>query len=586
MSKLDRTSTTKDIDALLREHGIRGGERTRWRTFLKAYLAHISGRHALSADLFAKLIKSSQQSWFISMVYQWIAVNHIIAGNASLAEEFVRKALQTGTEIRQLYPTMVQIYYIQESFEKIRALRERFANQTRPESRPFAEIMAQIILGNTKEAKHTLEQMRDFLQRQNSLFALANVLLMLGLAERTEGNISKAGQLFLEAGDILLSRNSYYAIFAFNKYEDMHIHGLVPRLQSSLRLKARRLCKNGPLSAKAGLMEQQALQDWREHGDDKALTRMIQAAQTMRAAGESLEAYWGYLRTAFMAYTNRRGIMLQTLDYILPRMSLYPFVEHDPVYGEFARTVLKAMATFEIPSSPGVVVKLFDRMEIQGMKKPESWRSKKALSLFKYLLLNRGVGLAKDYLAYLVWPKHDPKKAAKRLTQEISIIRKEMGEFSHLLSYRGGIYTLHENPDFYCDVNEFQSLIREAESLSQNPEAQLEKLRSGLLLYRGQLLPEDRYDRFIEEHRSHLHKVFQNALMKTVEILLEQDRAREAREVAQRFYLMFPKDEVVVRVFINVLTLRGEENEAQRVFDDFKKRLWREHRLRPSFKME
>ncbi|MEO0147025.1 MAG: bacterial transcriptional activator domain-containing protein, partial [candidate division WOR-3 bacterium] len=138
----------------------------------------------------------------------------------------------------------------------------------------------------------------------------------------------------------------------------------------------------------------------------------------------------------------------------------------------------------------------------------------------------------------------------------------------------------------WVDVHEFQNLLREAESLEENPVLQMEKYIAALKLYGGKLLPEDRYDRYIDEHRDYFHKRFQKALEKTVSLLIGMGKGADALDLCARFHMKFPDDNSIVRTYINALVNLKQIQEARKIYDEFRKRLWREHRLKPSFDLK
>ncbi len=343
------------------------------------------------------------------------------------------------------------------------------------------------------------------------------------------------------------------------------------------------LAREGGPAEKAAIVEHEGLKLW-EAGDLAGAGRLTLAAgETMTLSAQPSEAFFAHVRAAYLGYLARTDTFIKSLDYIRPRINLYPVIEQDPFYGQFTREVLRPLADFGSTAHTSLKVSMFGDPELGDLRSPSTWNSRKALLLFKYLLLNYGRFIASDYLVYLLWPRENGEKLHTRLRSLVYMIRNRLGPLKNNLVWSKGSYAIKEDSRLWIDVHEFQNLLREAEALYQNPSLQLEKYLKALELYKGKLLPEDRYDRFVEEHRSYLHNKFQKALERAVSILLNFGQTEEALELTERFYLMFPTDDPVARVHVGLLEKLGRSADARKAFAEFRKKLWVEHRLKPSF---
>jgi DNA-binding SARP family transcriptional activator len=164
-----------------------------------------------------------------------------------------------------------------------------------------------------------------------------------------------------------------------------------------------------------------------------------------------------------------------------------------------------------------LTVRLFGTLELARAGCPlASFPTRKAKSLFCYLVLNRGRAIPRDSLTGLLWGEHPDGVARKNLRTDVWRVRR-------LLETDGipaGTYILADtgrigfNPEAACwvDVEEFEDRVsacrdRPAESLAP-PEA--EALRRAVTLYRGDVL-EELYDDWSDQERTRLRSLLLTA---------------------------------------------------------------------------
>lgn len=92
------------------------------------------------------------------------------------------------------------------------------------------------------------------------------------------------------------------------------------------------------------------------------------------------------------------------------------------------------------------------------------WKSKKALTVFKYLALNRDGGFIPDVLMELMWPEVPPDSAAKSLNAALTSLRKTLepeasrGESSYLVS-KGDSLLLELGAGGWTDLELFREKL-------------------------------------------------------------------------------------------------------------------------------
>ena len=161
-----------------------------------------------------------------------------------------------------------------------------------------------------------------------------------------------------------------------------------------------------------------------------------------------------------------------------------------------------SVVTLEIPEraapepATGVCVTLLGGFtaEVDGERVPErAWRLKKARELVKLLALAPGHRLHREQVMDVLWRDREPVAAANNLHQAVYVVRRALG--AHAIVVREELLQLSAEVD--VDLLE----IAAAEARSAGTHAAYE---AALSLYRGELLPENRYDDWAEERREEL----------------------------------------------------------------------------------
>ncbi len=122
-----------------------------------------------------------------------------------------------------------------------------------------------------------------------------------------------------------------------------------------------------------------------------------------------------------------------------------------------------------------------------------AWRLRKARELVKLLALAPGHRLHREQVMDVLWRDRAPAAAANNLHQAVHVARRALG--TNAIDVREGLLTLTAE----IDVDQLEQLAAEARRRS-TPAA----YRAALSLYRGELLPENRYEDWVEDRRDEL----------------------------------------------------------------------------------
>jgi predicted ATPase len=144
----------------------------------------------------------------------------------------------------------------------------------------------------------------------------------------------------------------------------------------------------------------------------------------------------------------------------------------------------------------GVSITLLDGFDaaVDGKAVPDTaWRLRKARELVKLLALARGHRLHREQAMDVLWQDRPPASAANNLHQAVHAARQALG--TDVIEVRDEQLRLHAA----VDVDEFERAAADARRLG-TPAA----YRVAVSLYRGELLPENRYDDWVEDRRDSL----------------------------------------------------------------------------------
>ncbi len=133
---------------------------------------------------------------------------------------------------------------------------------------------------------------------------------------------------------------------------------------------------------------------------------------------------------------------------------------------------------------------------VDGRPVPEgAWRLKKARELVKLLALAPHHRLHREQAMDVFWRDKSPDAAANNLHQALHVVRRALGPDA--IELRDEL--LHLSADIVVDVDELERAAVDARRVG-TPAA----YRAALALYGGELLPENRYDDWVEGRRDEL----------------------------------------------------------------------------------
>lgn len=155
----------------------------------------------------------------------------------------------------------------------------------------------------------------------------------------------------------------------------------------------------------------------------------------------------------------------------------------------------------ERSDQPSIRIELLGRFAIRIADRDieaGAWPTRRAAELVQLLAIADHRELARDQVIEALWPHLDAEAGGANLRKAAHHARKPLGSAGALVLRRGRV-ALFPGVDVATDLAEFDDAADVAVN-SNEPDA----WRKAAVLYRGELLPESRYEDWVEPHRQRL----------------------------------------------------------------------------------
>jgi predicted ATPase/DNA-binding SARP family transcriptional activator len=236
------------------------------------------------------------------------------------------------------------------------------------------------------------------------------------------------------------------------------------------------------------------------------------------------------------------------------------------------------------PAQASVRIRLlggFD-VEIDGRLVPASaWRLRKASELVKVLALAPGHRLHREQAMEQLWPDRPADAARNNLHQALHVARAALGapedRAQQILPLHDGVLSLCPDGGLWIDAETFAAAVREATRASG-----LAAHRAARALYRGELLPDDRYADWAEAPREALGHDFLTLLTRLAELQELEGTREDAIETLRELLQLDPVDEGAQRNLMRLYAVGDQRRMALRQYERLRTVLARELEVEPS----
>ena len=222
-----------------------------------------------------------------------------------------------------------------------------------------------------------------------------------------------------------------------------------------------------------------------------------------------------------------------------------------------------------VPSSGDALVRILllggFAVQVRGQPVPEAaWGLRKARDLLKLLALAPGHRLHREQVMERLWPDRTP--VANNLHQVLHAARKALGNGAEpdprLLTLHDGILTLCPDGSLWVDAEAFEAAATEARAGGG-----IAACRAALDLYRGELLPDDRYEEWTLTAREALAHEHLQLLAQLARLQEDDGDLAGSIDTVRELLHHDPADEAAHRSLMRLYALSGQRRLAVRQFE-------------------
>ena len=202
----------------------------------------------------------------------------------------------------------------------------------------------------------------------------------------------------------------------------------------------------------------------------------------------------------------------------------------------------------------------------------DSWRLRKAATLVKLLTLAPGHRLHREQVMDILWPDSGRRAASNNLRQALhtarNVLDPAMG--ARYLASEGESLVLCPKDDLWVDVDAF-----EAAAAAARRAMEVATYRAVLDLYRSDLLPEDRYEKWTEGRRDELRQLYLTLLVELAGLYEECHEYDLAIEVLRKATATEPTLEEAHVAQMRLYALSGRPKRALAQYESYRDTLSR-----------
>lgn len=262
----------------------------------------------------------------------------------------------------------------------------------------------------------------------------------------------------------------------------------------------------------------------------------------------------------------------------------------EPVLRAKARQLLEIIKSESMKPLHVKTLGVFEVTRGAEQIRPRDWKSRKALSIMKYLVAQKdAMSVSREVIMELLWPGGTPESASKNLGVALSYLRKILepdairGESSYLLT-DGDTLRLELGNGGSVDFRLFREKVREAVDVEEsgNQKLYLEKLKQAEELFRGEFMAEDIYEDWCRPEREQLHKEYLDLLLRISNEFRRRGSLEEAFYYLDKAIKFDPDREDLYRSAMEVCAALGNRPGIERAFNNCREYLKNNYDVSPS----
>ena len=209
-----------------------------------------------------------------------------------------------------------------------------------------------------------------------------------------------------------------------------------------------------------------------------------------------------------------------------------------------------------------------------------AWKRRKVQALVKLLALTSKHCMHREQIMALLWPEAEVESARNSLRQTLHLARQVLKNAGHsdsgIFIDHNGLLCLTSEGETWVDADAFE---RAAAACHQMDDISVYK--NTLVLYTGELLPEDRYEDWVTPRRESLRWLYLSLQTKLGMMLEAQGDIEHAIEIFHQIVAADPTAEHAHRALMRLYTNAGLRQQALQQYHRLRKILDSELGLEP-----
>jgi LuxR family transcriptional regulator, maltose regulon positive regulatory protein len=224
---------------------------------------------------------------------------------------------------------------------------------------------------------------------------------------------------------------------------------------------------------------------------------------------------------------------------------------------------------------------------------PNGWRREKTRQLFQLLLTYRDAPLDREQIFEHLWRDDEPIVAGRNFKVVLNTLfnvlepKRSPGSESAFILREGSIYSIRPGADIWLDSAIFESNLQLAEAAaSEQPDEEASLLEEAVQLYKGEYLPDARYENWSAIEREHLAVRFLQAADRLCELYLQRQLLDETIDLCQRILIQDSCWERAYRHLMMAYHYSGDRGQVARTYQRCKQVLRVELDVEPSLQTD
>ena len=212
----------------------------------------------------------------------------------------------------------------------------------------------------------------------------------------------------------------------------------------------------------------------------------------------------------------------------------------------YVQKILQLLGLGEISQHPGYRLEIFTMGKFkvrrgEAVIPANGWRREKSRQLFQLLLTYRNAPLDREQIFEHLWPGADPEVSTRNFKVALSTLynvlepNRTPGSESTFVLREGSVYSIRPGADIWLDSAQFLRILTEAFTITdEDTTSAIQLFENALDLYKGEYLPEARYESWAAAEREHLAVQFLRGADQLCELYMNTNRYEDTIDLCQR----------------------------------------------------